>query len=119
MTEYFLPPHVHFCCRGDALVFLDLKRDDYSLINGAEAVALRRVFLEQQQPGELDHEFFSAAEELMQNGLLTTDQHGGRCIAPARVEQSMKHLIDPEDVLEVRMTPRHVWDFIAACLIAA
>ena len=43
MDEFYLPPHVHCCRRGDAFVFLDLRQDDYTLVAAEAAEALREL----------------------------------------------------------------------------
>lgn len=118
MAEYFLPLHVHFCQRGDDLVFLDLKQDDYTLINGASAAALKAVTAN----GRLDEsgpEAAAALKEMLAGGLLVTDSSRGKNIRPTQAEVAMEPLIDPEAVPRPRLRVSHFFRFIAACTVAA
>lgn len=118
MAQYFLPLHVHFCQRGDDLVFLDLKQDDYTLINGATAAALKAL----APSGRLDEsrsEAANALQELLAGGLLVTDPTQGKSIRPTQAEVAMEPLIDPETVPRVRVRLSHFYKFLAACTTAA
>jgi hypothetical protein len=117
MDEYFLPLHVHCCQRGDAFVFLDLKQDDYTLITGEAAGALRT--LAETAPAEPSATIGNALRELVSGGLLTTDPRAGRRFTATHSDLAMEPLLDSE-------TPPHVtvrlsdWvNFIAACTTAA
>lgn len=39
LAEYYIPNHVHFASEGDAVVFMDLRTDQYSLLIGEKARA--------------------------------------------------------------------------------
>lgn len=118
MAEYFLPRHVHFCQRGDDLIFLDLKQDDYTLINGASAATLKAL----APSGRLDAprpEAADALQELLAGGLLVTDRSQGKSIRPTRAEVATTPLIDPESMPRPRLRASHFVKFIAACTTAA
>lgn len=118
MAKYFLPPHVHFCRRGDDLVFLDLQQDDYTLVNGATAAALRAL----APSGRLDEsrpEAADALQDLLAGGLLVTDPSQGKSIRPTQAQVAMEPLIDPESMPQVRLRVSHFYKFIAACTTAA
>jgi hypothetical protein len=118
MAEYFLAPHVHFCCRGDAFVFLDLKQDDYTLVNGNAATALQQLSLQ----GQLDNsrpELATAVKELLDGGLLTTDRSAGKNICSTRAELALEPLLDSETQMQPRLRISHLYRFIAACTIAS
>jgi hypothetical protein len=118
MTEFFLAPHVHFCCRGGAFVFLDLKQDDYTLVNGRAAAALQQLstqgHLNNAQP-----ELADALEELVEGGLLTTDPNAGKSIRSTQAEIALEPLLDPEAFSSIHPRLTHLYHFIAACSIAA
>lgn len=117
MPEYFLRPHVFFCCRGNAFVFLDLGHDDYLLVNGNAAAAMRSLL---QGPADtLTKESIDALQELLEGGLLTTDRNIGKKIAATEVVLATEPLVDPEALPKLQITLRHVWRFIAACVTAA
>ena len=84
MAHYFLPAHVHFCARGDAFVFLDLRQDDYTLIDGRSAAAIR-VLCADGRPRGADA-LNDALNELLSAGLLTADPTKGKSVAPTLVE---------------------------------
>jgi hypothetical protein len=113
MTKYFLPQHVYAACRGDAVIFLDLRNDDYLMITGEAAAAFRQ--LSQQSCMPLDR----SLTELVDNGLLTTDQSSGKDVATTHIDLALEHLSTSDVGAEVRITLRHFWRFTAACTIAA
>lgn len=116
MSSYLLPPHVHFCQRGNAFVFLDLKQDDYTLVNGAAAAALEMLTL---QPANTlissGHNLHEDLRELLQGGLLTTDGNAGRMVAPTQVDVAVEYLVEREALGDVNVTFGQFINFLAAC----
>jgi len=117
MTEFFLPLHVHFCCRGDALVFLDLQKDSYTLVNG-EASSILRSMCSPNNVEMLDQKQIDILEELVDVGLLTKNHDAGKHASPTEIGLAMESLLDTEAPVEFRITTVHVWRFIAACTTA-
>lgn len=117
MSAYFLPRHIHFCQRGDAFVFLDLKQDDYTLVNGPAAAALKAISL---GPASALHDMSNdAVSELLGGGLLVTDPTAGRIIAPTQTDAAVESLVDRESLLDARVTLANVLNFALACITAA
>ena len=117
MDRYFLPNHVHFGRRGDSLVFLDLRHDDYFLVNGRSGAALLALLA---NPGQgASPEVANALAELVQGGLLTTDQSNARELQPTQVELAMEALLDEQCPDDARVQLRHVVGFMISCTIAA
>lgn len=116
MEEYFLRSHVHCCRRGDAFVFLDLKQDDYTLVAGAGADALRAL-----TDGNLDRSTAPPDDplrELEEGRLLTKDRTVGRTFATTDIELAVEPLLDFDAAPPaVRMVD--VWNFTVACTTAA
>lgn len=118
MGRYFLPRHVYFCCRGTSLVFLDLKQDDYTLVDGDAANAIRAVSsTTQSEESTLD--LSSTLKDLREGGLLTTDPVDSRSILPTRIQVAMEALVDVEASPLVRVNAQHIIRFAAACICAA
>lgn len=112
MEEYLLRSHVHCCRRGDAFVFLDLKQDNYMLVAGASANALRAL-ADANHTAQLD----DPLRELEQGGLLTKDRNGGRPFATTEVDLAVEPLLD------IDTTPPSIriidwWNFFVACTTA-
>jgi hypothetical protein len=116
MAEYFLAPHVHFCCRGDAFVFLDLKQDDYMLVNGRTATAFKKLL--DHQLTQATSQFAAELQELLDGGLLTTDARAGKSLSAARAELAQEPLIDPEAVPQGWPRALHLARFLSACTTA-
>ncbi|MDY6947255.1 MAG: lasso peptide biosynthesis B2 protein [Pseudomonadota bacterium] len=117
MDEYLLPAHVHICRRGDAFVFLDLKQDDYTLINGEAATALRaRLAIDGTGAGRRISD--NSLRELLEGGLLTTNRTAGRRLATTQCELATEQLLERESVPGTRVTPTHLLRFFAACTTA-
>lgn len=117
MADLFLPHHVHFCYRGDAVVFLDLARDDYTFVGADGAAALR--CLSSLESRSTSPEQRTVLNELLDGGLLTTDRNAGRAVAPTRITHATQPLLDDEAMPAVRVSPRHLWNFFAASTVAS
>lgn len=116
MSRYFLPPHVHFCQRGDAFVFLDLKQDDYTLVNGPAAAALKTLTLQPVESLKVsDKNLHHDLKELLHGGLLTTQHAPGRSVAPTRAEVAVECLVEHETIRDARVTPGQLATFLVAC----
>src|SRR5690606_11431637 len=113
MSSYLLPPHVHFCQRGEAFVFLDLKQDDYTLVNGAAATALRMLTLQPADTlissGQNLHEDL---RDLLQGGLLTTDTNAGRMLAPTEAEIAVECMVEREALRNTSVSPSQFVNFV-------
>jgi len=118
MTQYFLPNDVYFCTKGDALIFLCLKKDRYLQVQGEPALLLSRISLEADAEPASPNDANTFAQ-LMAAGLLTTQSHLGKAILPSNVLLAEKQLSDmPEgDIEPLRF--KHLWNFICACISAA
>jgi hypothetical protein len=117
MAEYFLAPHVHFCCRGDAFVFLDLRQDDYMLVDGKTATAFKKLL--DHQPASANPQLAPDLQEMLDGGLLTTDSRAGKRLCAARAELALELLLDPEQVPPSWPRIPHVARFISACTTSA
>lgn len=124
--EYFLPMHVYFCCQDDAVVFLDLKNDEYTMLEGIEAAAFRTTLCRRSNPssrGDSNQRdsthYLEILGELVRNGLLTTAATSHcKPVLPTVTGTPVEHLIDA-DAAAVRVQPSHVWRFIVSCTMAA
>jgi hypothetical protein len=115
VAPYFLPHHVHFCIRNDSVIFLDVRRDDYTLIEGMTSLAFRRLCLPCTETGD-ERPSMEALQELVREGLLTDNPHEGKAIAPTSTEIATVPLVDSEDVLRAQINGRHSTLFLVACI---
>jgi len=111
VTQYFLSPDVFVCRRGEVYVFLDLRRDDYTMVDGECAVALTAAIggiesLPERAAGALD--------ELLRVGLLTTDATVGSVMGVSQVVGATNSLVDAEALPEAEVRLGHVWQFTIA-----
>jgi hypothetical protein len=118
MDDYLLPAHVHCCRRGDAFVFLDLKQDDYTLVNGEAASALRAQLSMDAAAAPMRIPEGSL-RELLEGGLLTTNPSSGKRLAITHAELATEQLLEPGLVSSVRVTCTDFRRFFAACTVAA
>jgi hypothetical protein len=116
--DYFLPHHVYFCRRGNAAVFLDLHRDDYFLVNGQSATALD-MLASQKESGMSTSEMTSALQQLINDGLLTSDSSSGKEIRPVQADLATDDLIDTERALQARLSLLDIARFATACISSA
>lgn len=117
MAEYFLPRHVHFCCRGDDFVFLDLRQDDYTLVNGNAAGSLR-ILSPTGQLSDSRTESIDALKQLLEGGLLTTDRSVGKEIRATNAELALELLVEADAMLPGRPSIPQLCRFMAACTTA-
>lgn len=115
MPQYFLPTHVFVCRRGDAYVFLDLRRDDYTMVDGDSAAALTAA-IGGIEP--LPEHASKALDELLQVGLLTTDAVVGSAIVASQVVSATDSLVDTEALPGAEVRLGHVWRFAMAYMKA-
>lgn len=116
MVQVFLPHHVHFCYRGDAAVFLDLAKDDYTFVGPEGAAALH--CLASLEANATSAEQRAALNEMLEGGLLTTDRSAGRAIAPTTTMTATQSLLDDDAVTVARASVSHLYRFFAASATA-
>lgn len=114
----FLPSHVYCCQRGDAFVFLDLKQDEYTLIMGEAADALRELTDDAGSKAPISRRL-EPLHELIQAGLLTTDPNVGKKLTATRGSLAIQPLLDSESTSPSVIKLSHVYNFVAACTTAA
>lgn len=117
MDDYRLPLHVHCCRRGDAFVFLDLKQDDYTLVSGPAADALRALGHRHASPPSIATE--DPLGELERGGLLTRTEAAGRRFAPTNLDPAIESLLDPDEPVAPAAKFADWWNFFAACTTAS
>jgi hypothetical protein len=117
MADLFLPNNVYFCFRGDAVVFLDLERDDYTFVGAVGAAALQG--LSSLDSSQMTPEQRVALNELLEGGLLTTDRNAGRAVAPTIAAPATQPLLDDGAAASVRASARDIWNFFLSCTLAA
>jgi len=118
MTQYLLPRHVHVCRRGEDFVFLDLRQDDYTLVNGAAAAALRAsIFMEHDVANETVAS--DPLRALLEGGLLTTDESIGKQLNVTQVEPAVDQLLDFDTIADAHITAIAFLRFFSACSVAA
>jgi len=116
MAQVFLPHHVHFCYRGEAVVFLDLAKDDYTFVGPEGAAALR--CLTSHDSNVTSPEQRAALDEMLNGGLLTIDRRVGRAVAPTMTTSATQPLLDDQAVTAARASASHLHNFLVASTIA-
>ncbi len=120
MKRYFLAKHVHFCCRGDVVIFLDVKLDRYTMISGDQGRAFLSVIsmpppesasAEPTFGTELDEKL----QELVAGGILTMDASAGKPPRPHGGNVPTKSLAELETRYGAKVTLSILWAFVLAC----
>lgn len=123
--RYWLHKSVYACSTPDGVILLDLKRDDYIGIRGADANVLADLVFgwPGNQRGAGQHRTSSEEcdrllESMMREGLITLDAQSGRPATPAAVDPIS---LTPcsQDTNERRITARDLITFLVACATAA
>jgi len=118
MEKYLLRKDVHFCCRGDAFVFLDLLHDDYLLLNGVDAASFRQI-VNEPAVRPTSQALTNGPAGMLDQGLLTTDASCGKEIAVTRVVIAVDELLDPDRSERPALSMQHLWRFLYACTRAS
>ncbi|MDZ3831949.1 MAG: lasso peptide biosynthesis B2 protein [Sphingopyxis sp.] len=87
--SWALAPGIGYCETGGELVFLDLARDRYFALRGADRASFER--LRAGEPNDSE-----AMTSLVRSGLLARAE-GGRCLDPANVDVAGKDLAARDD----------------------
>lgn len=128
MTQYHIPNHVHFVADGDAVIFMDLRSDQYSMMVGADARACNSVL---RNFGDMtcrtiildDSEIasgssWSVVSELLECGLLTTERQERTRPAPLQMPLPDRDLVAPDSQCRATISSRDVCRFIHSSIIA-
>lgn len=131
MKALYLPSHVYFCGQGDALVFLDLKRDEYTMLHGEEATAFRAlcsqatglaVFSGESPPtggSRSDDAPESHVANFVSAGLVTSECTAGKPMMPIDIEVPRRSLIEPTEMPQTRVRLQAFSRFLCACVTAS
>jgi hypothetical protein len=114
-TPLLLTPDVYFCQHARAFVFLDLRQDEYKLVDGRAADALNAVLTGTACSAQIEE----ALRELVEGRLLTTDARTGLPILPTQVQMASDPLLDPDASVPGCFTFHESSLFVAACVKAA
>jgi hypothetical protein len=130
MDAYFLPRHGYFCLWGDDfLVYLNLKTDEYLLLQGDEARALRSLLSEpalsaaddpvSDSGNASDAGLTAELDKLVLEGVLTTDPLLGKEVRATWVALPESTLMESACDDKVHIRPTDVARFVISCVTAA
>lgn len=131
MRKYYIPDHVHFAIESDSAVFLDLRRDQYSLLVGQQARTFsdlisrapdsnRRVVL---LDGATHNSDSTALEDdlvsdLLQNGVLSPHISTSTELTSQLPQLPQDNLLACTEPYGAKITPGDLWTFLISCVIA-
>jgi Transglutaminase-like superfamily len=131
VMSYVIPGHVHFGFDRDAVVFMDLRNDRYSMLIGDRA----RQFASMLSPraGSTsrtlclhDPELLpggapaaSLVSELLDYHLISDGDQGPHGPVSEVLQFPEQHLLELLPGSETAATPRDIWTFLASCSIAS
>ena len=129
MTVYHFPCHVHYAVVQDAIIFMDLRADEYSLLMGEKARLFAALF--SLAPHALDRELLidriapendararhALVTELLNRDLLSPGAEAAP-MKPADLPPPREDFLAAGDAGVPRIRPRHVGRFFAACLVS-
>lgn len=110
--KYWLSRHVHLCLSGNQVVLLDLHRNRYSTFDTADASPLSRLVAgwpSANAAAASAHlsEDEAAFRDLVHEQIVTTDRARGKLAMPLEFPAPAAELLEPRDLLDDFMTPRH------------
>lgn len=131
MTRYYIPQHVRFVSDGDAVVFMDIRSDEYSLLTGEQARTFSAMELTAslQTPGTQRHFVdtdligpdavaHTVISDLIRNNLLTDNP----CHASHRhypISRPASDLFSTEDPDSISIGALAIWQFSISCALSA
>jgi len=118
MQRIYLPKHVFFCGQGDALIFLDLKHDEYTMLYGQEANTFRSLCECGSGTGAQGKDAPVDVEDFIAAGLITTDETNGKPIAPSALSPPLTALSDTRSACG-RVKVSYIFSFFVACITAS
>ena len=126
-ASYFLSPHVHVCVAGKQVIFLDLERDKYLAVARAHPIGRWVRGWPQTSPVAAVPERAPAQgpgpengllAQMISQGLLVTDPVLGKEVAPVEADKAKVALVEYDLHVRPRATPRQLWNFCAAFVVA-
>jgi hypothetical protein len=115
--RYWLPPDVYLCRVLDAVIFLNLKTDDYPTLTNDQVQALGSVVHGWPVPPLAGREEYARrlAEKLVEAGLLTRDARLGRPAAPVTLDiDAVPAAIGVGGMSRQPIGVADVWNFLIA-----
>ncbi len=129
VTAYHFPSHVHYAIVQDAIIFMDLRTDEYSLLTGEKARLFSALFtpsvrsieseflIDPTASGEGARARHALVTELLNRNLLRPGAEAAP-MKPADLPPPREDFLAAGDAGVSRIRPRHVGRFFAACLVA-
>ena len=129
MTAYHFPGHVHYAVVQDAIIFMDLRADEYSLLTGEKAQLFAALFA--PAPHALEREILidpiapekdararhALVTELLNRDLLSPGAEAAP-MNPADIPPPREYFLAAGDAGVSRIRLRNVGRFFAACLVS-
>lgn len=131
MPKYYIPDYVHFATESDKAVFLDLRKDQYSLLIGDQARTFSALVSSAPDPG---HRVLLAnpstctsdstdiqddvLTDLLQNGLLCLHTSASTELISPVPQVPQDNLLDPLQPRNTEISPHDLWVFLVSCAIA-
>lgn len=123
--RFWLTRHVHLCITGDGVVLLDLKRDKYVGLGGAQLDALCLVVAgwpvrpaKQARGFMTESEALPIAEKLVAEGVLTRDSAAGKSAQPLALESVDMVPVGVDAAVEAQIRwidiPRFIFAYVSA-----
>lgn len=130
VNTYYIPTHVYFAFEGDAVVFLNLRADQYSMLIGPKAALFKnlvfgpnglfqRTFICELPRAEDDPTLIrELITELLESRLATITPIEPAYAPSAAISLPEESLLDPQPEHLPRLRPRDVTRFFISCTIA-
>lgn len=130
VPTYYIPNHVHFCIEGDAVVFLDLRSDQYRMLLGRKACAFVNLLsrtsdsidrkiscsaLNSQADMDLDRALIS---ELLHAHILTIHGASDAPPMPANIPFPEIHLMESAHEFSRKLRLSDIWRFVLSSVVA-
>ena len=124
--RYYVDKDAYFCVYGSRFVFLQLRTDQYTLVNGSEADFLFDLLNRNGMHGSENREETEETTDFSDDQLsgffsrrlLTTKSGEGKILTPTLLDPATKMLIEEEYALSPDITFSHIANFTWACLVA-
>lgn len=130
-TCCYIPAHVHFAFEGDAVVFMNLRTDQYSLLLGKDARAFRSMICDsgaggvrtigvpEHDPANPDTPEYALLRELQANYLVVYGQEGALAPTSVRLPRPEETLLSPDDFERPECRLIDILQFMKSCVLTA
>lgn len=125
MSTYYLPSYVHACIADGHVIFLNLKKDEYSALPNEITPDFKNLAIEKKVSFLYDNyeetkraEIISTVADLRKNGLITNDPNSAGANNQSKILMPKRDFSDSLDAMSAKITTKIFLTFAKSWLYA-